>query len=42
MLINKVSDDAGQWNGHDIIISISGIFFKGFVHCMTHEEKLSI
>ena len=42
MSVNKVSDDAGQWNGHDIVISISGIFFKGFVRCLTHKEKLSI
>ena len=27
MLINKVSDDAWQWNGHDVAISIGGIFF---------------
>ena len=27
MLINKVSDDACQWNGHDVVISIGGIFF---------------
>ena len=26
MLINKVSDDACQWNGHDVVISIGGIF----------------
>ena len=39
----KVSDDACQWNGHDVVISISGIFFKErFVCCMTHEEKLSL
>ena len=43
MLINKVSDDACQWNGHDVVISIGGIFFtERFVCCMTHEEKLSI
>ena len=42
--INKVSDDACQWNGHDVVISIGGICFyiESFVHCMTHEEKLSI
>ena len=28
MLINKVSDDdASKWNGHDVVISIGGIFF---------------
>ena len=27
MLINKMSDDACQWNGHDVVISIGGIFF---------------
>ena len=43
MLITKVSDDACQWNGHDVVISIGGIFFtERFVCCMTHEEKLSI
>ena len=43
MLIIKVSDDACQWNGHDVVISIGGIFFtERFVCCMTHKEKLSI
>ena len=43
MLITKVSDDACQWNGHDVVISIGGIFFtECFVCCMAHEEKLSI
>ena len=43
MLINKVSDDACQWNGHDVLISVGGIFFiECFVCCMTHEGKLSI
>ena len=27
MLVNKVSDDAYQWNGHDVVISIDGVFF---------------
>ena len=27
MLINKVNDDACQWNGHDVVISIGEIFF---------------
>ena len=27
MLINKVSDNTYQWNGHDVVISIGGIFF---------------
>ena len=31
---DKVSDDARQWNGHDIVISVGG-------SCMTHEERLS-
>ena len=36
MLINKVSDDACQWNGHDVVTSIGGIFFiERFVCCMT-------
>ena len=43
MLINKVNDDACQWNGHDVVISVGGIFFvEGFLCCMTLEEKLSI
>ena len=42
MLINKVSDDVCQWNGHDVVISIGGIFFYRTL-CMLHdEEKLSI
>ena len=36
ILINKVSDDACQWNGHDVVAN------ERFVYCMTHEEKLSI
>ena len=27
MLVNKVSDDAYQWNGHDVVISIDVVFF---------------
>ena len=45
MLINKVSDDTCQWNGHDVVISLNRwVFFhiKRFVCCMSHEEKLSI
>ena len=39
MLINKVSDDACQWNGHDVVISIGGIFFiERFVCCMTKKS----
>ena len=42
MLIYTVSDDACQWNGHDVVISICGIFFYRTL-CMLHdEEKLSI
>ena len=39
MLINKVSDDACQWNGHDVVISMGGIFFfiERFVCCMTRK-----
>ena len=31
-------------NGHDVVISIGGIFFsiEHFLCCMTHEEKLNI
>ena len=39
MLINKVSDYACQWNGHDIVISIGRIFFiERFVCCMTKKS----
>ena len=39
MLINKVSDDACQWNGHDVVISICGIFFiERFVCCMMKKS----
>ena len=39
MLINKVNDDACQWNGHDVVISIGGIFFiERFVCCMTKKS----
>ena len=42
-LIKKVSEGACQWNGHDVVISIHGIFFyTTFVCYMTHKEKLSI
>ena len=42
MLINKASDDACKLNGHDVVISIGGIFFDRTL-CMLHdEEKLSI
>ena len=38
MLINKVSDDTCQWNAHDVVISIGGIFFiEGFVCCITKK-----
>ena len=39
MLINKVSDDACQWNGHDVEV---GSFFiervRRFVCCMTKKR----
>ena len=39
MLINKVSDDACQWNGHDVVISNGGIFFiERFVCCMRKKS----
>ena len=39
MLINKMSDNACQWNGHDVVISIGGIFFiERFVCCMTKKS----
>ena len=31
--------DACQWNGHDVVISIGGIFFiERFVCCMTKKS----
>ena len=39
MLINKVSDDACQWNGYDVVMSIGGIFFiERFVCCMRKKS----
>ena len=39
MLINKVNDGACQWNGHDVVISIGGIFFiECFVCWMTKKS----
>ena len=39
MLTNKVNDDACQWNGHDVVISIGGIFFiERFVCWMTKKS----
>ena len=40
MLINKVNDDACQRNGHDVVISIGGIFFtERVVCCMTKKSS---
>ena len=39
MLINKVNDDACQWNGHDVVISMGGIsFIERFVCCMMKKS----
>ena len=39
MLIYTVSDDACQWNGHDVVISIGGIFFiERSVCCMMKKS----
>ena len=40
-LINKVSNDACQcqWNGHDAVISIGGIFFIHRTLCMLHDTR---
>ena len=38
MLITKVSDDACEWNGHDVVISIGGIFFYRTL-CMLHDTQ---
>ena len=38
-LINNVSNSACPWNGHDVVISIGGIFFiERFVCCMTKKS----
>ena len=43
MLINKVSDDACYWNGHDVVIAIGGIFFiERFYVAWRRKLKLSI
>ena len=40
ILINKVSDDACQWSGHDVVISIGEIFFYRTLQvcCMTKKS----
>ena len=39
MLINKMNDDACQWNGHDVVTSIGGIFFiERFDCCLTKKR----
>ena len=40
MLITKVSDDACQWNGHDVVISIDGNFFlQNALYVAWHTKK---
>ena len=39
MLINKESDDACQWNGHDVVISIGGIFFNEALYVAWDTKK---
>ena len=39
MLIDKVNDDACH-DGHDVVISIGGIFFYRTL-CMLHDEKVN-
>ena len=41
MFINKVSDDACQWNGRSNL-SRWDFFIERFACCITHERKLSI
>ena len=36
--ISKVSDDACQWNGHDVVISIGGFLFYRTL-CMLHDTR---
>ena len=39
-IIDKVSDDACQWNIHDIVISIGGIFFlQNALYVVWHTKK---
>ena len=40
MLINKVSDDVCQWNGHAVVISKAGIFLKNALYVAWHTKKL--
>ena len=39
MLINKVCNDACQWNGHDVVISIGGIFLQNALYVAWHTKK---
>ena len=39
MLIYTVSDDACQWNGHDVVISIGGIFLQNALYVAWHTKK---
>ena len=39
MLINRVSNDACQWNGHDVVISIGGIFLQNALYVAWHTKK---
>ena len=41
MLINKVSDDACQWNGHEVVISVGGIFLYKML-CMSHDTRRKV
>ena len=34
-----MSDDACQWNGHDVVISISGIFLYNALYVAWHTKK---
>ena len=39
MLINRVRYDACQWNGHDVVISIGGIFLQNALYVAWHTKK---
>ena len=41
MLINKVSDDACQWNGHEVVISVGGIFLYRML-CMSQDTRRKV
>ena len=35
----KVSDDTCQWNGHDVVVSVGGIFLWNALYVAWHTKK---